>query len=338
MRPLIIKIHLIFWGLVLLVLAVSCISAMSDNNPADVFWGYFIRVFFRVFVFYSFYLTLPQNFIGVKKIFVFIVPGLLFLGLITLLFNYFFLNALTYLTGKTFTSEEYKFMYFDLLISNFNYAVLGTLFRAAKEWYIKFTNKALLERQNVSNKLALLRAQVDPHFLFNTLNNINSFIQQDPVMASCSIKKLKSILKYMLAEASSPEVFLEQEIDLINNYIDLQKVRYADPRFIEFNIEGNFTGVAFPPLLFMPFIENAFKHGKKEKECPGIIINISINKDRICFNTVNFISANNNIPSAKGGFGLKNIKQRLDLLFHNNYILDISNSNEKFLVYMEINR
>jgi len=178
----------------------------------------------------------------------------------------------------------------------------------------------------------MLRAQINPHFLFNTLNNIKSLIKSLPSKAVFSIDKLTGIMQYMLYESSFDIVPLANEIDHINNYIDLEKIRYSDPNFIDFKISGDYSKIQIPPLIFMPFIENAFKHGNKLKPAPGIMIRIDVSETNLHFEIKNFIKENYETQTKNSGFGLANIKRRLDLLFDNKYELKIVNEDKTFAV------
>lgn len=336
-KQLILKLHLSFWGLVLLVLSVSYISEAVNAENLKIQWTYFIRMLFRLIIFYVFYLTAPKYLNNKKRIILFITGGLLFLGLTSFVFDYLLINFLAYLNGNTYNSYNFKYMYLELLSGHFIYASIGSLFSASNEWYIKSRNSAELEIQNTGNKIALLRAQINPHFLFNTLNNINSFIYNSPEKAVYSIAKLKLIMNYFLNGSNPEKVSLEQDIEIIKNYIELQKIRYANPDFIAFNIKGDFRGISIPPLLFMPFIENAFKHGKKINSGPGIIINFVINSSLINFNSFNYISGNKKLTEETGGFGLKNINRRLELIYKDKYVLNTNSTADNYYVNLRIN-
>jgi LytS/YehU family sensor histidine kinase len=140
----------------------------------------------------------------------------------------------------------------------------------------------------------------------------------------------------MLYESSFEKVPLVNEIDHINNYLDLEKIRYSDPDFIDFEISGDYSKILIPPLIFMPFIENAFKHGDKLKPAPGIIIKIDVLESNINFEIRNFIKDNYEMQNKKSGFGLSNIRRRLDLLFYKKYELDITKENKIFNVKLNL--
>jgi LytS/YehU family sensor histidine kinase len=183
----------------------------------------------------------------------------------------------------------------------------------------------------------MLRAQINPHFLFNTLNNIKSLIKSIPSKAIYSVEKLTGIMHYMLYESSFETVSLENEISHINNYLDLEKIRYSDPDYISFRISGDCSKIQVPPLIFMPFVENAFKHGDKLKPAPGIIIKIEAIEKNIRFEIKNFIKESWELKNKNSGFGLANIRRRLDLLFDKKYELSIKTENKTFAVKLNLN-
>lgn len=143
-------------------------------------------------------------------------------------------------------------------------------------------------------------------------------------------------MNYMLNDSSMDTVFFEKEITYIKDYIELEKIRYSDPGYIDFSINGNYSEIRIPPLIFMPFIENAFKHGNKLAAPPGIKIKFDINGRNIDFFVTNTMKENYDNVSKNSGFGLKNIKRRLELLFGDNYSLIINEEKKEFKVKLKL--
>ncbi len=335
-RKILIKLHSGFWALVVALIGVSFLSGSLDDSQTNIFWGYFFRIFFRLIYFYIFYYAANKSIFEKPRLALSVIAGVIFISLSTLLLNYLFLSALSALNHSIYSYLYYRFMYFELLASHFVFSAIGILFSLSAKWYRRTRNQSELERQSMSNKLALLAAQINPHFLFNTLNNINSFIQMNSPKAPFAINKLKRIMKYMLNVSSMEMIFLDKDIENIRDYIELQRIRYASHDYIQFNVSGSSAGVLLPPLLFMPLVENAFKHGKKQSRAPGIVFDFFVNKDSVNFSSFNYVSGNNELQE-KGGFGLANIKSRLDLLFEDKYYLEINRNDETFTVKMKIN-
>jgi len=329
---------LIFW----ITYSVFLAGYLLLETNFNINYSYFpavvlIRRVFDVMIFYYFYITVSSRLLDAKRISVYVFLSLLYIGILAIPFTYITVYSYNrFIAPVTDYSNHFKSYYFALLYHAFLIIPFGIGFKLAKLWYENFITQKILKAQNDANELALLRSQINPHFLFNTLNNIHSFIQREPDKASFGIIKLSEIMRYMLHKSDTEKVLLENEIDYINNYIDLQKLRTADPNFVEFKISGNYKGVSVPPMLFMPFIENAFKHGRKREVSPGIIICLSILNNYIEFSVTNYIKEEENTDSSKGGFGLKNIKRRLELLFRNNYELETASEDKKFIVKLKL--
>jgi hypothetical protein len=205
-----------------------------------------------------------------------------------------------------------------------------------KTWYIKEQEKDVLVKENIRAELDLLRAQVHPHFLFNTLNNIYSFILSNPPKAKELVKKLEKMLRYMITECEQPLVPLRKEINLINDYTGLEKVRYGNRLNILVEITGDCNNKTIVPLLMIPFIENSFKHGtSKMLKDPWIKLFIQADEDLLHFTLTNSKPANE-ILNVKGGIGLNNVKKRLELLYPANHLLAIESSVNTFTVNMQI--
>lgn len=194
-----------------------------------------------------------------------------------------------------------------------------------------------LEQQNLSSELALLRNQVNPHFLFNTLNNINVLVKKDPELTQKSIVKLSEIMRYMLTEAVNEKVMLTKEIEYLNSYIGLLSLRLEQKNYILFTVTGDALGLLIPPMLLVPFIENAFKHGLKDAPAPGIIIQLEIARDKIKYCVENFIKPDkiSDTPDSNG-IGIANLKRRLGLLYPGKYKLDINTDGRVFCCRLEL--
>jgi len=189
----------------------------------------------------------------------------------------------------------------------------------------------------MASELALLRSQINPHFLFNTLNNIDTLVEEDPAKASDSIIKLSDIMRYMLYDASTEKVHLKDEIEYLKSYIALHQLRLSDQDYIQFNIKGENSNRIISPMLFIPFVENAFKHGKKNVVSPGVIINLFLERQFIKFEVQNYFD-----EPVKGekditeGIGLKNIRRRLELIYPDNHELEIGNTNGEYHITLII--
>ena len=169
----------------------------------------------------------------------------------------------------------------------FNYpTVVGfaLAIKLLKNWYLKQKEAAQVAREKINAELQLLKAQVHPHFLFNTLNNIYSFIINDSPAATEAIKKLSTLLRYIIYECNQPLVKLEKELRMIRDYIDLEKIRYGESFNMSLQIQGNAINKMICPLLLIPFLENSFKHGASQMLThPWVNLDIVIEEQDLLF-------------------------------------------------------
>jgi two-component system, LytTR family, sensor kinase len=213
------------------------------------------------------------------------------------------------------------------------YTVYALLIKFAIDWFDSQKVKAEMINQSQASELALLRSQVNPHFLFNTLNNIYSLVCQKSEDAPEAIMKLSSIMRYMLYDATTDKVLLEKEIEYLQSFIQLQKLRSRQPNFAELEIHGNINNRTIAPMLLIPFVENAFKHASRNVPHPGIRITLLSEPENLTFVVKNFIRKNTIASKDQtGGIGLPNIKRRLDLLYHGKYSLEILEDQDIYCV------
>jgi two-component system, LytTR family, sensor kinase len=192
-----------------------------------------------------------------------------------------------------------------------------------------------IEKQ--SAELNYLRSQTNPHFLFNTLNNIYSLARDKSDLAPESILRLSKILRYMLYETSGSYIAIEQDLKIIGDYIALEKLRYDDTLRINFNYDIEDMKQALSPLLLMPLVENAFKHGAAEtRNQPFVDIHLSINKRQLAFFVKNSTEDLAGEPGMKGNIGLSNLRRQLELLY-TDYNLSVEQSGAVFTATLKIN-
>ena len=191
-----------------------------------------------------------------------------------------------------------------------------------------------LERQNLEQQLEYLKYQINPHFFMNTLNNIHALVDIDPEKAKSTILELSKMMRFMLYEGNKSVVPLEREISFLQNYITLMKLRYTDKVRIQVDVAQTLPNKDVPPLIFITFVENAFKHGVSYRQESFIDIAINIDNDTLVF-TCN----NSRIPQEEekhGGVGLANVRQRLDLIYGLNYELDINDDPQTYSVKLTL--
>lgn len=192
------------------------------------------------------------------------------------------------------------------------------------------------EAEKATAELSFLKAQINPHFLFNTLNNIYTQSIINSEHTSESIMKLSNIMRYVTDDVTQDFVLLNDEIDCVRDYIELQKLRLGADAEINFNVQGKPTDKKIAPLIFMTFIENAFKYGVTKKEKTIININLSIETEKIDFSCQNKIYGHK-INLERSGIGIVNTRQRLEYLYPNRYNLFINKNEEMFSVNLCVN-
>lgn len=209
--------------------------------------------------------------------------------------------------------------------------------KSLKNWYLKKMENETLTRANINAELQLLKSQIHPHFLFNTLNNIYSYSLSDKSEASGLVKKLKQTVYYMVAECNQPYVPLKNELNMIANYIELEKIRYGNRLSMQIELmqpEGNHF---IAPLLMIPFVENSFKHGVSQiLEHPRIILKIYVERNVLFFFLSNSKPPFSSNQDLRKGIGLENVRKRLDLLYPGKHTLLIVTTDDTFTVEMQI--
>jgi LytS/YehU family sensor histidine kinase len=224
-------------------------------------------------------------------------------------------------------------------------AVAGT-FHIVRHWYKHQQATQLLEqtaqqleKEKLDAELKLLKSQINPHFLFNTLNNLYALTLNQSSRAPEMVYKLSQLMNYMMYDGNQTEVPLEKEIRYIENYIALEKIRYDNHVDVALSVYDNVEGVMIAPLLLLPFVENSFKHGLSNRISGGWVrIEILLQGSTLVMKVENSKSLHEKEKSIKpvSGIGLQNVKKRLELIYPERYNLQIIDEEETFLVVLKI--
>ena len=221
------------------------------------------------------------------------------------------------------------------------YILLTSLLKLSKGWFslMESRNKLMqLQKEKIDTELKALKAQINPHFLFNSLNNIYSLSLKQSTLTPEIILKLSSIMRYMLYETIGEFVLLKNELNIINDYVELQRIRSDGQAKIKLLMKGDAADHKIAPLLFIPFIENAFKHGVKAS-LDDTFVNLNI---EVGENNITFFAENNKgeIDETEAddykGIGLENVKKRLELIYKDKYSLKINDEYDRFIVQLEL--
>jgi hypothetical protein len=206
--------------------------------------------------------------------------------------------------------------------------------RSGLRWIETENEKVLLEKENVANQLLLLRNQVSPHFFMNTLNNIYSLIETDKDRSKQALMKLSKLMRYLLYEDQTGIVLLSKEFEFIRNYVELMKLRFADEVEIILKLPETYPDAEIPALLYISYLENAFKYGTSYQHKSLIEIAFYIENEHLFFSCTN--TKNTFYNEGKRGIGLQNSRKRLDLLFRERYSLSINETDNTFSVNLNI--
>jgi LytS/YehU family sensor histidine kinase len=218
---------------------------------------------------------------------------------------------------------------------------LGTSFEMIINWEIQRREKAQIEREKMAAELSFLKSQMNPHFLFNSLNNIYSLAERGSDKTGEAVLMLSSLLRYMLYGSNNGKTELSKEIECIENYIAIQKLRIParEDITIGLTINAGDLNSRIEPLILLPFVENAFKHGISNNQRSEVLIDIDINKQELDLtvrNTKKQKTDLNNSVVTESGIGLRNIKRRLELLYPERHALSIEDSKDYFEVNLRI--
>ncbi len=321
--------HPVFW--VLSIYVIGDYFAISNSLQ---FIDYFYAILFHISLLFLVYINLQV-----------LIPRLLQKGkyifyalfLVILLAATYGLHELTFELLLPLLPTEYymvSFTDYKVLLTIFLiYLVLTTLLKLSKSWY----QLQRVEKEKLSIELNSLKSQVNPHFLFNSLNSIYSLALSKSEQTAETVLELSNLLRYMLYEVGDDKVELSKELEMLENYIELQKLRSDRSTKVIFNILGNPLEKEIAPLLFFPLVENSFKHGVKGVSDDGFIkIDLNLGKG-IELTIKNNKGQVDDMEEGKyGGIGLENVKRRLTLIYPNKHLFEVIETETDFEVKLKI--
>ena len=326
----IIFLHLLFWALVVTYFA----------------WGFGLDIHPKK-SFINALFFLPGHLLTVYSLLYFLVPRYLlkqkfwqfFLGFIILIFlcaSYTIVaqlsvNNVPQLQGATLSVGRNVLPFIHI-------AAIAASIKLLKYWYVQRKQTIEAEQQKTVAELKLLKAQLHPHFLFNTLNNLYSHTLEFSPKSPEIVLKLSGLLRFMIYESNVAKISLSKEIELLQNYISLEQLRYGDRLDISVSVNGNVGEYQIAPLLLLPFLENAFKHGTSRQldQC-WISLNLSVEESKMKFKLVNsYDTHSKEVKIRSGGIGLQNVVKRLQLLYKDNYEFEILKMEEVFVVDLNV--
>ncbi|WP_231576260.1 sensor histidine kinase [Hymenobacter sp. DG25B] len=214
---------------------------------------------------------------------------------------------------------------------------LSWLARVTETLVLNTIRKEQLEKQAVEAELSYLKSQINPHFLFNTLNNIHTLVYKQAPAAPEAVMQLASLMRYMIYESNAATVPLAREMDYLWDYVSLQQLRYRNSPVVDLRIVGETEACSIAPLLFIHLLENAYKHSPARLEPGDLKVRVEVKEDTLSFRVQNPIGKHSANPLEEpGGIGLPNVRKRLALLYPGQHTLTIQNTGETFTVQLTI--
>jgi len=342
--------HLLVW-IVLIILPQIIISRYSGNNRF-IAWGFYVNAFIIGIVFYiNYFWLIPKFYMNNRKTIYFVLA-------IAVVFCFYFVLDFTNQAlhnpdrdRRVAESVEEGVREHRIqrppfkLIQIYGYSLMSIVIvgfsiglKAIEQHSASEKRQKELEKEKLNSELAFLKNQVSPHFFFNTLNNIYSLVEINSEDAQAAILKLSKLMRYLLYESEHGETLLSAEIEFMKNYVDLMQLRVSKKVDVNIELPENNIEMKIPPLLFIPFIENAFKHGISYRDKSFIKVLMTTEQHKISFLCENSMAADKKEKHDENhsGIGLENVKKRLQLLFPGKHVLNISSTDEVFTVSLEI--
>lgn len=348
-KSVVVAINLVYWvGYCLLLLIIYAMIRESSPNPTPVVY---IKMMLGFTIipgltgFFLFYTLLFDKFLSKKKIaalflnafLVTLVCGVLGEIILSLLLGGAGDNRGELIFPNYQPSEIATAVFLTGCIGLIN-GIIGLFIKGFITSYNDISLKENLNKKNYEMELALVKNQINPHFLFNTINNIDVMISKDATQASSYLNKLSDIMRFMLYETKTEVIPLVKELNYIEKYIDLQKIRTSNTNYVNYVVEGDSANLIIAPMLFIPFIENAFKHTENKKLDNAINIKILITKEKIIFDCENKYSEDSQNKSDPSGLGNELIEKRLMLLYPNKHSLEVSTLNKTYKVKLTVSQ
>ncbi len=335
-------LHIGYWFLYLLLISTFVLilpQAMAGRSFARLSRMLFFSPLTLLFLlpcvlsFYIFYTVLFTEFLQRKKILVLVVLGLVVcvgIGESSLFVSQLFFSNPS--TAKMPWADKLAMLLFISLLC-LVHGTIAIVIKGFINWYADIKVKEALNKKNYEMELALVKSQLNPHFLFNTINNIDVLIEIDATKASLYLNKLSEMMRFMLYETKTETVPLAKELDYVEKYIALQKIRTSNENYINYTLDGKADNIFIAPMIFIPFLENAFKYAENKRLDNAIVVKILIEQKKIIFSCSNKYQPNNT-ENLQSGLGNELIQKRLDLLYPQQHDLQITKTSELYSVIL----
>jgi len=337
-----VKWHILFWLVYVFFYTFAPIALGEEDAVIKDLEFVLLQLPLKILATYTLvYYFLPQYIL--KKRYLAFIILILPLAFLIGIGQRFFTALILYPIYYPESIEKYGLIYwpkvFYAAVETYSVAVLAAIIKLLKQWFQSQQLTNSLKQEKLAAELKFLKAQIHPHFLFNTLNNLYALTLKKSSKAPEVVLKLSDLLDYMLYECNVAKVSLEKEINMLENYIELEKIRYGNELKVNFTKDEDLSGFFISPMLLLPLVENSFKHGVSgEIHEKWIKIDLSTKQQFIEFSIENSRDANalNKKESYTEGIGLKNVIRRLELVYKNKHQIKIEDKGESFKVILTI--
>jgi len=331
--------HILFW-VVAWYIMLKLFSNSSETSPIDYIYTSVFLVTVALAVYINLLVFIPLL-LEKRKYGIYLLFVIFSTGIVAWLNMILFSDLIDYLLpGYYFISYYY---YQALLTIFFSFIILTTLLELSKGWFrLAETRNELtrIEKEHAQAELLTLKNQINPHFLFNSLNSLYSLVVTKSAGAPAYILELSGFLRYILYETSTEQVQLDKELQSISSYIEIQKLRKGQGASVTFEITGDSSGKMIAPLLFLPLVENAFKHGIPEENAETFVqIKADVSNNEVRFSVINSAAVINSVAISNSadltekpasGIGITNLKRRLQRLYPDSHTINIEHRENQF--------
>jgi hypothetical protein len=323
-----------------MIISMIMFAALRNEEIADGDVAYYvmfvtgIAIIPPIFSFYTHYYFLFSRFLQKQKVLLSILGSIL-LSAMAVTLGLIFIN-LTNEVAAGCVEQGFPYSFGFTFGLSLLYGIIGLVLKGFLTWYEELKVKEELLERTHKMELALVKSQLDPHFLFNTINNIDILITKDPEEASVYLKKLSDMMRFMLYQTKGEEIPLSKELDYIEKYIELQKIRTSNQNYVHYEVNGESRQKKVAPMIFIPFIENAFKHASNKKVNEAVNIGIQIKEEAIIFKCQNRFQKHKTTKNGDNGLGNDLIQKRLHLLYPNKHSLKVSKLEDQYSVELTL--
>ena len=346
-KSFVVLIHIGFWACYFILVFIALALYYRSNHSVPLMMNALKSILLFAFIpsclsYFLYYFLLFPQYLQRKRISLSIIYGLL-ISVGSALIGYVLIRYFIE-TGRIIDMDEggkngRSTAVRVIIVMTFIGIICGTVAWVIKgfiTWFNEIKLKEALKEKNHEMEMALIKSQLDPHLLFNTINNIDALILKDRVAASDYLNKLSDIMRFMLYETKAAQILLSREIEYIEKYIALQKIRTANTDYVHFTITGNVDSKQIAPMIFIPFIENAFKHANNKKLENAIVINIIVKAQQIEFRCENKFDAKPSVRQPDSGLGNELIQKRIQLIYPEKHTLQVNKTDDLYSVHLTI--